>query len=153
MLAVVILEVAGTVLLLMAAWMWWKSLRAIVRGRRSRSWPVAPGVIKAVQVVKKNVKGGREAWRHRLEYSYSVGAGKLRGTRIQFGIPNALLWNNPELPSFRHFEHKDNVDVFYCPSKPSISALERGYSPFVFVTLAVSGAVIWMGMTLLTVPG
>ena len=147
------LDVMGTGLLFIASWFWWKSVRAIVRGLRSKSWPTASGVIKTAQVVKKRNSKGREVWRQKIEYSYSVGADVYRGTRIQFGIPNALLWNDPELPSFRIFRRKAAVDVVYSPSRPSIAALQRGYSPFVFVTLAAGAPIVWMGLRLLALPG
>ena len=147
------IEVMGTGLLFIAAWFWWKSVRAIVRGVRSRSWPTANGVIKAAEVVKKYNSRGREVWRQKIEYSYSVGADVYRGTRIQFGIPNSLLWNAPAHPSFRLFRRKEAVDVFYSPSRPSIAALQRGYSTFVFVTLAAGAPLVWMGVRLLTLPG
>jgi hypothetical protein len=147
------IELAGVALLFIAAWFWWKSVRAIVRGLRSRSWPAATGVIRAAEVVKKHNSRGREVWRQKIEYSYSVGTEHYRGTRIQFGIPNALLWNDPLRPSFQPFRRKEEVDVFYDPSRPSIAALQRGYSPFVFVTLAAGAPVVWMGLRLLTLPG
>jgi hypothetical protein len=147
------IELMGTGLLFIAAWFWWKSVRAIVRGVRSKSWPTANGVIKTAQVVKKNNRRGTEVWRQKIEYRYSVGAAVYRGTRIQFGIPNALRWNDPALPSFRLFRRKEAVDVVYKPSRPSIAALERGYSPFVFVTLAAGATIVWMGIGLLTLPG
>ena len=149
----VILDVAGVAFVVIAAWFWWKGARAIVRGRRSRTWPVASGVVKTAQVVKKQNREGVEVWRHKIEYAYSVGANRYRGSRIQFGIPNALLWNDPQLPSFRLFRPKEVIDVFYNPSRPSIAALQRGYSPFVFLTLAAGAAIVWMGFELLTLPG
>ena len=147
------LELMGAFLLFIAAWFWWKSIRAIIRGLRSKSWPAASGVIQAAEVVKKNNSKGKEVWRQKIEYSYSVGADVYRGTRIQFGIPNALLWKDPKLPSFRLLTRKAAVDVFYNPSRPSLAALERGYSPFVFVTLAAGATITWMGVRLLTLPG
>ena len=139
--------------LLIAAWFWWKSVRAIVRGRRSKMWPAARGEVKTAEVVKKFNSKGREVWRHKIEYKYSVDGARYRGTRIQFGIPNALLWTNPRLPSFRAFRRKDVIDVFYNPSRPSVAALERGHSPFVFVTLAAGAVIAWMGFGLFRVPG
>lgn len=152
-LATSMIELMGASLLLVAAWFWFRSLRAILRGHRSRSWPTATGVIKTAEVVKKHNSRGREVWRQRIEYSYSVGANAYRGTRTQFGIPNSLLWKNPALPSFHAFRRKEEVDVVYSPSRPSIAALQRGYSPFVFVTLAAGAVIVWMGVTLLTLPG
>jgi len=149
----VIIDVAGSAFLLIAAWFWWKSARAIVRGVRSKTWPVADGVIKTAEVVKKFNSHGNEVWRQKIEYKYSVGAESYRGSRIQFGIPNALLWTDPALPSLRPFRPSDVIDVFYNPSRPSIAALRRGYSPFVFVTLAVGALIAWMGFSLLTLPG
>src|SRR5687768_1383012 len=130
--------------MLIAAWFWWRNAHSIVRGLRSKAWPATSGVVKTAEVVKKFNRRGREVWRHKIEYSYSVDADSYRGSRIQFGIPNALLWNDPSLDSFRHFRRKDVIDVFYNPSQPSIAALQRGYSPFVFVTLAAGAVIVWM---------
>jgi hypothetical protein len=148
-----IIDVVGAGLLLVAGWFWLKSVRAIVRGLGSKSWPAASGVIKSAEVVKKRNSKSREVWRQKIEYSYSVGNARYRGTRIQFGIPNALRWRNPVVDSFRVFRRKEAVDVFYSPSRPSIASLERGYSPFVFVTLAAGAVIIWMGLGLITLPG
>lgn len=147
------MELVGTGFLLITMWCWWKSLRAIVRGRRSRSWPAASGVIRSARVVKKYNRKSREVWRQVIDYSYSVDGKVYGGTRLQFGMPNALAWSDPSLPSFHLYCHRESVEVFYSPSRPSISALQRGFSPFVFVTFAAGALMAWMGSGLFNLPG
>jgi hypothetical protein len=141
----------GAALLLCATWCWWKSLRAIVRGRLSRTWPATDGKIRAARVIKKRNSKGREVWRHEIEYAYAVDGVRHRATRIRFGIPNSLLWSDPSRPSFRELHRGERVEVFHSPSRPSVSALHRGYSPFVFVTIAIGSLLCWWGVGLLRI--
>jgi|KBSSwiStaDraftv2_1062776.scaffolds.fasta_scaffold00061_5 hypothetical protein len=147
------IEGIGSAFLLVAAWLWWKSLRAIVRGLRSRSWPTTRGSIQTARVVKKRNSRGVEVWRYDVEYTYSVRGQDYRGTRLQFGIPNSLRWGDPSKPSFRQLRRGAAVDVHHSPLRPSVSALQAGVSPFAFLTLAAGGVIAWMGHGLLTLPG
>lgn len=121
-------------------------MRAFVRGLSSRSWPVTKGVIRKAKVVKKRDSEGDEVSRQDLEYSYSVGGRTFRSTRLRFGIPRTLMWTSDSRPAYRRGEH---VDVVYSPSRPSVSALTRGGSPFALVTLGIGGVIVWFGVWLL----
>jgi hypothetical protein len=147
------IEATAVGFLFMAAWCWWKALRALVRGRLSRAWPTTNGVILAARVVKKRNSKAREVWRHELQYSYSVAGEAYRGSRVRFGVPNAFLWLAPSDPSFQRFRRGARVAVHHSPSRPSVSALQTGVSPFAYLTLACGGVSAWMGFRLLTLPG
>jgi len=139
--------------LLLAASCFWRGLLSVVRGRLSRAWPTTKGLIRKARVVKKHNSKGIEVWRHEIEYSYSVGRRAYLGTRVRFGIPNALSWSDPTSRSFRPFHKGARVKVHHSPLRPSVSALETGFSPFVFLTLAAGGVLAWMGFRLWTLPG
>jgi len=147
------IEIVAGGCLLTAVWFWWKGLRAIVHGLRSKSWPATSGVIRAARVVKKHNSKGIEVWRHEIEYSYSVEGASYRGTRLRFGIPASLLWLNPSDPSFQQFRSGATVAVIHDPSRPSVSALQPGYSPFALLTLVAGGVIAVVGVWLLTLPG
>ena len=147
------IEIFAGGFLLAAVGFWWNGLRAIVYGLRSKSWPATSGVIRAARVVKKHNAKGMEVWRHELEYSYTVEGASYRGTRIRFGVPASLLWLNPKDPSFQQFRPGATVAVIHNPSRPSVSTLQPGYSPFAFLTLAAGGVAAWVGVWLLTQPG
>ena len=147
------LDVAAAGCLLVAAWCWITSLRGVVCGRRSSSWPTAKGTIRNAAIVKKFNREGREVWRHDLEYSYSANGHEYNGRRVRFGIPNSLLWLEPSDPSFRLFRAKARVAVHHSPLLPSISTLKHGVSPFVFVSFTAGALLAWMGFQLLTLPG
>ena len=54
----------------------------------------------------------------------------------------------PEEPS-RLFRRGESVSVYYSASRPSVSALRRGLSPFVWITLSAGVLVVWTGIWLL----
>lgn len=143
-------EVVGGGFLLMAAWIWFKSLRGLVCGWLSRSWPTADGVIESVKVVKKFNRRRQEVWRQVIRYSYKVGGKVYRGSRIRFGIPNSLVWSSMSEPPFRK---KDRVEVVHSPSIIGLSALQRGSHPFLFLAIIAGGVLAWMGLGLFNVPG
>jgi len=120
-----------------------------VAGLRSSSWPVARGLLVSVATKKKQNGDDEEAWRLVVRYSYSVGGKNYRGTRIRFGVPNALLWLNPSHPSFRQLHRGASVDVHHSPRWPSFSALQTGVSPFVLITIAAAAALAWLGYSAL----
>jgi hypothetical protein len=131
--------------LLVGAWGVWKSMRALLRGVMSRSWPVAAGVIQKAKVVKSRNSEGDEVSRQDLEYSYSVRGRTYRKTRVRFGIPRSVMSSDSQ-----HGYHRgDRVDVYYSPSRPSVSALQRGSSPFALITLGGGGVIVWIGVRLL----
>jgi hypothetical protein len=147
-----VLDGAAVGFLLMSAWCWLTSLRSVVCGRRSSSWPTAKGTIRRARIVKKYDGEGREVWRHDLEYSYSANGRAYSGRRVRFGIPNSLLWLAPSDPSFRLFRTKARVAVRHSPRHPSISTLQTGVSPFVFVSFTAGAFLAWIGFWLLTSP-
>jgi hypothetical protein len=147
------IEIVAGVCLLAAVWCWWTGLRAMLRGLRSKSWPAASGVIRTTSVVKKHNSKGREVWRHEIEYSYSVAGASYRGSRFQFGIPASLSWLDPSDPSFQQFRPGATVAVIHDPSRPSVSALRRGCSPFALLTLVAGGVIAGIGVWLLRLPG
>lgn len=141
-------ELVAAVCLGVGAWWMFRSVRTLVRGVLSRSWPTTNGVITASRVVKKFNSHGDEVWREELEYSYSVAGTKYRGTRRRFGVPAAFDWNAAREEPLRR---GDRVDVVYSASTPSVSALRRGFSPFAVLTLIAGGILVWMGVQLLLV--
>ena len=139
----------ATICLLVATLFWWLGIHALVRGRRSRSWPTAKGTIDSARVHKKYNSKGREVWRHQVEYSYSVGDTRFRGTRIRFGIPQALLWFQPSDPTFQQFRRGARVIVYHSPGRPSLCTLQPVASAFSFVTLAGGGLLAWIAFQFL----
>ena len=131
--------------LMIGGWFVFKSVLALTRGLQSRTWPAATGVIRAVKTVKSLNSDADEISRQELEYSYSVGRQSFRGTRVRFGVPRALAWSQSG-PAYRR---GDSVVVRHSPSRPAISALQTGFSPFALLTLAAGGAIVWMGVRLL----
>ena len=129
---------------------WWvfRCVQAILRGVLSRNWPETEGRIRSVKIVKKFNRRGREIWREELEYAYAVNGTRYRGTRRQFGVPARYDWNHNRPEPFRK---GDAVDVIYSASRPSVSALQRGFSPFVFIPLIAGAWILWMGVKALLV--
>jgi hypothetical protein len=143
-----VFELFASVCFLVGGWWIFRCVLAIVRGIRSRSWPSVEGEIRDVKIVKKFVKRGREIWREEVEYRYYVNGTRHRGTRRQFGVPARYDWNHGREQPYRKGE---SVDVIYSASRPSVSALTRGFSPFAFIPLVVGGWIVWAGVKLLMV--
>ena len=139
-------ELLAAVCLLIGGWWVWKSLRAFLRGIGSRSWPSTRGVIQKAKVVKSRDSEGDEVSRQDVVYSYSIGGRSYRSNRIRFGIPRKLTWSSESRPGYRRGEH---VEVYYNPSRPSVSALQRGSSPFAVITLLIGAGIVWIGIWLL----
>ena len=127
---------------------WWilRSTRTLVRGVLSRAWPATEGIIDAAKVVKKFNSKAREVWREELEYSYDVAGTRFRGTRRRFGVPARYDWNDERIQPLRQGE---TVTVVYSTSNPSVSALQRGFSPFAFLPIIGGALMIWFGVRLL----
>lgn len=142
------INVLAAVFLGVGGWWLFRSVRTLLRGVRSRSWPTTNGVITASRVVKKLNSHADEVWREELEYSYSVAGTNYRGTRRRFGVPAAFDWNDAKQQPLRL---GDPVDVVYSASSPSVSALRRGFSPFAVLTLIAGGILVWLGLQLLLV--
>jgi hypothetical protein len=138
-------ELIGAGCLLVGAWCVWKSMRALLRGLLSRSWPVATGVVLKAKVVKSRNSEGDEVSRQDLEYSYSVRGRTYRKTRVRFGIPRSVMSSDSQ----REYRRGERVDVYYSPSRPTVSALQRGSSPFALLTLGGGGVIVWIGFRLL----
>jgi hypothetical protein len=129
---------------------WWvfRSVQALIRGVRSRRWPVTEGEVRSVKVVKKFNRRGREIWREELEYKYSVGGIRHRGTRRQFGVPARYDWNHGHTEPL---QRGDRVEVIYRAANPGLSALQRGASPFALIPLVLGAGIVWAGVRLLLV--
>jgi uncharacterized protein DUF3592 len=138
----VVIAVTG---LLLGGWVMSKSLRAIVSGVLSESWPTVRGSIKAVTMETKLNGEGEEVSRQRVEYSYVVGGTTYRGARIRFGLPLILQWSSQPGP----FSGGESVAVIHNPSQPEMSTLQRGFSPFVLFTLAFGCLTVWASIKIL----
>ena len=141
-----VFELIAALFLVVGGWWIFRCVLTIVRGIRSRNWPATTGEIRSVKVAKKFNRRGREIWREELEYKYSVNGTSYRGTRRQFGVPARYDWNHGREEPYRKGE---TVDVIYNASRPSVSALVRGFSPFVWIPLVVGGWIVWCGVRLL----
>ena len=139
-------EGIGALFLVVGAWWLFRCVLTMARGIRSRNWPATTGEIRAVKIAKKFNRRGREIWREELEYEYSVNGKSYRGTRRQFGVPARYDWNHGRQEPCRK---GDVVDVIHSASRPSVSALVRGFSPFVFIPLVVGSWIVWMGVRFL----
>ena len=138
----VVIAVTG---LLLGGWVILKSLRAIVSGVLSESWPTATGSIEAVTIETKLNSEAEEVSRQRVEYSYVVGGNTYRGARIRFGLPPILRWSSQPGP----FNRGESVAVIHNPSQPEMSTLQRGFSAFALFTLAVGCLIVWASMKIL----
>ena len=138
-------ELVAAVCLMIGGSLAFVSLRAVMRGVHSRSWPMTRGVVARARVVKSRNSDADEVWREEIEVTYSVGTTKYRCKRAQFGIPRALTWSAK--PS--GLRKGSSVEVYYDPRRPSLSVLQRGFSPFALFAAAVGGVMLWTGSRLL----
>jgi hypothetical protein len=139
-------EVLAAVCFAVAAWWLFRSVRALLRGLGSRSWPSTDGRVVASRVVRKLDSDDQEVWRETLRYAYSVAGTPYRGRRRRFGVPAALDWNDAGQSPLRR---GDRVAVIYHPSRPAVSALHRGVSPFAVLPMLAGGLLTWLGIRLL----
>jgi hypothetical protein len=141
-----VIPLIATICFLVGGWWIFRSAQSLLRGIFSRDWPATDGEIVSVKVVKKFNSRGREVWREELEYKYSVGGTRYRATRRRFGVPARYDWNNHRTQPLRR---GDRVDVIYSPTRPGVSALHRGYSPFAFLPIVAGAWIVWMGVKVL----
>jgi hypothetical protein len=139
-------EALAAAFLIVGGWGVFKSVRAIARGHRSRTWPVTSGEIRKTKVITKKDSEGDDVSRRDVEYAYTVAAKKYRGRRVRFGVPTSLLWSGTPPPPLRRGAR---IDVIHDPSDPAVSALERGFSPFALLTLAGASTLVAMGVRIL----
>jgi hypothetical protein len=139
-------EALAAAFLLVGGWGVFKSVRAIVRGHRSRTWPVTAGEVRKTKIITKKDSEGDDISRRDVEYAYTVSAKKYRGKRVKFGVPGALLWSGTPPPPLRR---GGRIDVVHSPADPAVSALERGFSPFALLTFAVASTIVAMGVRIL----
>ena len=140
------MDAIGTGLLIVAVWLWGKSGMDICRGFACRRWPAAKGALIAVERRVKANSEGDEVGRYSVAYSFSVGGVAYTGSRIRFGVPNALLWFGQSDSTAREWRKGGRVTVYYNPSRPSVCALQHGVSPFAFLTVAAGIAMAWLGL-------
>jgi hypothetical protein len=120
--------------------------RSLVLGLRSRSWPLANGAIRKVKLLQSRSSEGDDVSWQELEYTYSVNGRAYRNTRVRIGVPSRLA--SSARPS-EFFRRGESVAVYYSKSRPSVSALRRGASPFVLIPLTAGAVAAWIGMQLL----
>ena len=143
-------NVLAVLLLLAAGWCLCGALFASMRGLRSRSWPSTHGVVRTVRVLKKLNSEGEEVSRSEIEYSYSVHSHSYVGRRVRFGIPSRVSWS--PVSSSQQFRPGAGVTVHYSPSRPSLSTLQPGLSPFVLSYLLAGAALLYAALQLLGLP-
>lgn len=130
--------------LLLGGWWMLSGVRSFVLGLLSRRWPKANGVIRKAKVVtSRNSEGDELTWQE-LEYSYSVSGRSYRGTRVRMGVPRRIASSGQQLR-----RRGESVAVYHSRSRPALSVLHRGVSPFVIITVASGGAFVWVGIKLL----
>ena len=133
--------------LFIGGWCLLSGVRAVVLGLLSHRWPEANGIIRNAKVVTSRNSEGDEVSRQEIEYKYSVNGRVYRGTRLRFGLPRRLSWTNQPSPVFRRGQ---SVTIFHSNSRPAVSVLRKGVSPFVFITLTTGGALVLAGIRLLS---
>ncbi len=137
-------EVLAAGCLLLGGWWVLSGVRSLVLGLRSRGWAKTDGVVRKAKVVtSRNSEGDEVTWQE-LEYSYSVGGRSYRGTRMRIGLPRRLASSGQPL-----HRRGQSVAVYHSPSRPALSVLRPGWSPFVIIPMTSGAAVAWLGIRLL----
>ncbi|HUR82054.1 MAG TPA: DUF3592 domain-containing protein [Thermoanaerobaculia bacterium] len=139
-------ELLAAACLLLGAWCALGGIVALVRGARSRAWPVTQGIVRAARVIEKLNSEADPVRRQELEYSYVVDGKKYRGSRIRFGLPAFVMWSAQLTRTFRVGEE---VPVFHSPASPAVSTLQAGVSAFALVPIAAGATILWAGVQLL----
>jgi len=106
------------------------------RGLRSRSWPIADGIILASEIREANSVDGGHLYRYVITYQFKVRESDYFGHRLYFG-------DRLELPvSFvaRRYRRRHmagtSVSVFYNPKSPVESVLQPGLNEALIYTFA-----------------
>jgi hypothetical protein len=130
--------------LLLGGWWLLSGVRSLVLGLLSRGWEKAEGVIRKAKVMtSRNSEGDDITWQE-LEYSYSARGRSYRGTRIRIGVPRRVASLGQPL-----HRRGDHVAVYYSPSRPALSVLRTGWTPFVIIPMTAGAGVAWVGIRLL----
>jgi hypothetical protein len=114
----------------------------------SRTWLSTIGRITSSEMETRRVARGRSVTYHAaIVYDYSVEGTKYAGKRISFGDYGSGNPNHARQILNRYPVGKQ-ISVYYNPSKPEDSVLERRLSWTIYLTLIVGAAVSALGLVL-----
>lgn len=98
---------------------------------RSRQWPMATGSIRSNRIVRSYAPSGGmwagnssppHTYSIAVEYDYVVADKRYEGTRVSFVKKDYNSWKAANAARLQFLQRK-NINVFYCPSIPSMSCI------------------------------
>ena len=125
------------------------SVVSLYKFRASKTWLWASGEITSAEM-EKRVSRGRSrtvTYHAAIVYDYSVDDTKYSGSKVAFGEYGTSNPNHARQILNRYPIGKQ-VQVYYNPSKPEDSVLERRLSPAVYIGLLAGAAVFALGLLL-----
>jgi hypothetical protein len=125
----------GAVLSLSGAAVFILAVRETVRSASTRRWPVTSGAVIESRVDEEWNDG---KWHHlKIAYRYEIYGKTYVGTHIHAAPPTVWSWSWPARRTAEKYAIGSRVRVYYSPSDPSESVLERGISAARLVSLVV----------------
>ena len=113
-------------------------VRLIRQGQASRSWPTAPGVVRASRIRVGESRGSSRPTRSvHVEYAYAVGGTERVSQRAGFGDP---LTDEGMRAMVERYPEGKRVTVAYDPADPGRAVLEPGVQGIAYWALFI-GAV------------
>ena len=121
--------------------------------RESQAWPSAGGTVLKSRVSRSTTfMKGRNVTRYTplVDYEYSVNGKQYKGKQIMFGWAPAYLSEGRALAYMDRYPAGSPVTLFYNPSQPRESVLERHFSGQLgdFLIGLLASAIFW-GMVVL----
>jgi hypothetical protein len=119
----------------------------LIRGRRSRHWPIVPGVVLDSQVNSYTDDEGTRMYGVAITYRYEVDGYEFSGNRRTFGEFNSNNRGRAERIVAQYLPGSD-VQVYYDPDDPTKAVLEPGTNstsilflllPLIFIGLGLAG--------------
>lgn len=125
------------------------SVVGLTKFRASKTWLWTTGQITSAEMEKRLSRGrSRSVTYHAaIVYDYSVQGTKYSGHRVAFGEYGSSNPNHAR-EILNRYPLGRQVDVYYNPSKPQDSVLERRLGRAVYIGLLVGAAVFALGLLL-----
>ena len=123
---------------------------SIVRANASESWPMVEGeVIRTDIVSNRKSGGGSSTYRAKVEYQYAIDGVTRYGARVSYAGNVSSSNRGSAMAIIDRYPKGSDVTVYYDPADPEESVLEPGISAKIFLTPAIGGVFLVLGLALL----
>jgi len=135
-----------SIFVLIGLFLSWQGVRTLQTAKQTNCWVETTGTIARSEIVSQRDNDGDRTYKPEIEYEYKANGMSRKGQTIYIGDGASSSDRSYAQRFVSRYPANCNVSVYYNPSDPDISVLEKGIQKASFIPLVFGVGFTFMGV-------